>query len=405
MTVDVVIVGAGFTGLSTALNLSERGSKVAVLEGVEIGYGASGRNVGLVNAGMWIMPDNLPGVLGQKYGDRLLEELGNGPQMVFERIERHNISCEATRTGTLHCAVGQKGLRELKERAEQWQRRGAPVTLLSAEETAKKTGTRIYAGSLLDMRAGTIQPLAYVRGLAHATLAAGGQIFTNSTVIGTERQGKDWVVKTAQGSVRAQWIVVATNAYTKAPWPQIRTEMMHLPYFNLATKPLTKEQQSQILPERQGVWDTKTVLSSYRYDQFGRLVFGSVGALRNTGTGIHTAWAKRELERVFPQLGKVEFDYEWYGFIGMTNDSLPKLHCFDNNVIGFSGYNGRGIATGTVFGNIMARYINGDINKADLPLPVTEPEALSCLSLREAYYETGAQIAHLIGARSLVLKK
>jgi glycine/D-amino acid oxidase-like deaminating enzyme len=128
-------------------------------------------------------------------------------------------------------------------------------------------------------------------------------------------------------------------------------------------------------------------------------VFGSVGALRNTGTGIHTAWAKREMKRLFPQLGKVEFDYEWYGLIGMTNDSLPKLHRFDKNVIGFSGYNGRGIATGTVFGNLLARHISGELSEADLPLPVSEPETQSFLGVREAYYETGAQIAHFTGAR------
>lgn len=399
LRVDVVVVGGGFTGLSTALNLAERGSKVAVLEGVEIGFGGSGRNVGLVNAGMWVMPDDLPGVLGQKYGDRLLAELGNGPKMVFERIDKHNIACEATRTGTLHCAVGQKGLRELEDRAEQWQRRGAPVTLLNAEETARKVGSKAYSGALLDMRAGTVQPLAYVRGLAHAALAAGAQIFTGSPVVATERQGNDWVVKTAQGSVRAQWIVVATNAYTTAPWPQIRAEIMHLPYFNLATKPLSKELQAQILPERQGAWDTKQVLSSYRYDAQGRLVFGSVGALRNTGAAIHTAWAKREMKRLFPQIGDVEFDYEWYGLIGMTKDSLPKFHRFDKNVIGFSGYNGRGIATGTVFGNLLARHISGEIAESELPLPVSEPETQSMLAIREAYYEAGAQIAHFTGAR------
>lgn len=399
LSVDVVIVGGGFTGLSAALNLTERGSKVAVLEGVEIGFGGSGRNVGLVNAGMWVMPDDLPGVLGQKYGDRLLETLGNGPKMVFERIDKHAIECETTRTGTLHCAFGEKGLRELENRAEQWQRRGAPVTLLNAEETARKVGSKIYSGSLLDMRAGTIQPLAYVRGLARAAIGAGAQIFTGSPVVSTERQGNDWVVKTAQGTVRAQWIVVATNAYTKAPWPQVRAEIMHLPYFNLATKPLSKELRAQILPERQGVWDTKQVLSSYRYDKAGRLIFGSVGALRNTGTAVHTAWAKRELKRLFPQIGKVEFDYEWYGLIGMTNDSLPKLHRFDKNVIGFSGYNGRGIATGTVFGNLLARHISGEISEADLPLPVSDPETQSMLGLREAYYETGAQVAHFTGAR------
>jgi len=121
--VDVAVIGAGFTGLSAALHLAEGGAKVAVLEAAEIGFGGSGRNVGLVNAGMWVMPDELPAVLGDAYGARLLDLLGNAPSVVFELIERHGIACEAVRQGTLHCAVGDDGLAELKERARQWQAR------------------------------------------------------------------------------------------------------------------------------------------------------------------------------------------------------------------------------------------------------------------------------------------
>lgn len=396
---DVVVVGGGFTGLSAALHLAERGTKVALLEGKEIGFGGSGRNVGLVNAGMWTMPDELPGVLGQLYGDRLLNLLGNAPQLVFELVRKHAIECEINPVGTLHCAIGKSGLEELQARAEQWQRRGAPVTLLGAEETARRIGTAAYAGSLLDMRAGTIQPLAYVRGLAHAAISAGASVYTASPVIGAERSGKRWTVKTEKGAVTADWVIVATNAYTVSPWAEVRAELVHLPYFNFATRPLSPELQKKIVPGREGVWDTAEILSSYRYDRQGRLVFGSVGALRGTGAAIHKAWARRALKKLFPEIGDIAFEAEWYGQIGMTVDNLPRFHRLAENVIGFSGYNGRGIAPGTVFGKVLARHVAGEISEKDLPLPVTDPAAQSFRPIREGYYEVGAQLAHLVQAR------
>lgn len=396
---DVVIVGGGFTGFSAALHLAERGTKVVLLEGKEIGFGGSGRNVGLVNAGMWVMPDDLPGVLGELYGGRLLDLLGNAPRLVFDLVAKHAIDCEINPVGTLHCAVGKSGLEELQARAEQWARRGAPVKLLDAAETARRVGTSAYTGSLLDMRAGTIQPLAYVRGLARAAIAAGARVYTASPVIGAEQSGRRWTVKTDRGSVTADWVIVATNAYTVSPWAEVRAELVHLPYFNFATKPLSPAMQEKILPGREGAWDTQEILSSYRYDRFGRLVFGSVGALRGTGTAIHKAWARRALKKLFPEIGAIEFEVEWYGKIGMTADNLPRFHRLAQNVIGFSGYNGRGIAPGTVFGRVLAQHIAGEIAEKDLPLPVTEPVAQSFRPIREGYYEVGAQLAHLVQAR------
>ncbi|MCF3640683.1 FAD-binding oxidoreductase [Rhizobium sp. TRM95111] len=397
--VDVAIVGGGYTGLSAALHLAGRGVSVAVVEGREIGFGGSGRNVGLVNAGMWVMPDDLPGVLGTHYGSRLLDTLGDAPRLVFDLVEKHAIDCEATPAGTLHCAVGRSGLDEIRDRAEQWSRRGAPVRLLDAGETAAKVGTDAYAGALLDLRAGTIQPLAYVRGLARAAIAAGATIFTGSPVTGWQQAGSRWRLETAGGSLEADWVIVASNAYTDAPWPEVRAELVHLPYFNFATAPLSDDMQKRILPERQGVWDTREVLSSFRFDKHGRLVVGSVGALRSTGTAIHRAWAHRTLKKLFPAIGDVAFEAEWYGKIGMTADALPRFHRFAERVVGFSGYNGRGIAPGTVFGKLLADLAAGAIVEDDLPLPVTDPAAQSFRPAREAYYELGAQIAHLAGAR------
>ena len=153
-----------------------------MLDGAEIGFGGSGRNVGLVNAGMWVMPDELPATLGETYGQRLLTLLGDAPRVVFELVDKHKIACEIERAGTLHCAVGARGFAELEERERQWRARGAPVRLLDKAEAAAKIGTNAYAGALLDERAGTIQPLAYARGLAGAAIAAGARVFSSSPV-------------------------------------------------------------------------------------------------------------------------------------------------------------------------------------------------------------------------------
>ncbi|RCW87326.1 NAD(P)/FAD-dependent oxidoreductase [Phyllobacterium bourgognense] len=399
ISVDVAVIGAGFTGLSAALHLAEAGTKVAVVDAVEIGFGGSGRNVGLVNAGMWVMPNDLPGVLGELHGERLLELLGNAPQSVFNLVDKYKIDCELERKGTLHCAVGQDGLRQLEQRAEQWLTRGAAVRLLDAKETAAKVGSNAFAASLLDNRAGTIQPLGYVRGLAAAALGAGAAVYTGTPIMATERSGERWALRAPSGTITADWVVVATNAYTTSPWPELRAELLHLPYFNFATAPLPEEVRKTVLPERQGGWDTREILSSFRMDRAGRLIFGSVGSLRGTGMAVHKAWAARSIRKLFPQIKDVRFEAGWYGKIGMTSDSLPRFHTLAPNIISFSGYNGRGIAPGTVFGRLLAEHIVGKITEADLPLPVTAPKDQGLRGIREGYYEVGAQLAHLVGNR------
>ena len=402
IAVDVVVIGAGFTGLSAALHIAECGASVAVLEAGEIGFGASGRNVGLVNAGMWVMPDRLPDRLGATYGARLLEALGDAPFVVFDLITRHAIACEAVRHGTLHCAVGSAGLVGLRERAAQWQRLGAPVHLLDATQTAARVGTVAYAGALLDLRAGTIQPLAYVRGLARAALRAGASVHGASPVVGVDDRGSRWRVRTNDGGeVDANWVLVATNATALpgGPWPELTSEIVRMPYFNMATAPLPAAVRAAVLPGREGVWDTRKVLSSFRLDAAGRLVFGSIGALRGTGHAVHRNWGRRALARLFPQLGQVAFDHEWYGWIGTTADALPRLHRLGRNVVSFSGYNGRGIGPGTVFGRELARLALGPVALDELCLPATDIVPARWKSAREALYEAGAQLAHAVDAR------
>lgn len=398
-TADVAIIGAGYTGLSAALHLAEAGVSALVLEAEEIGFGGSGRNVGLVNAGMWVMPADLPKVLGAVHGERLLDLLGNAPRAVFDLVARYEIACEVERQGTLHCAVGPKGLAEIKERARQWRARGAPVRVLGADEAARKLGTTAYAGALLDERAGTIQPLAYARGLAQAAIRLGAVIHTASPVLEARDQGSSWLLHTPKGTVRAGSVIVAGNAYAATVWPELRGELVRLPYFNLATRPLGDNIAKSILPERQGAWDTEAVLSSFRFDRQNRLVFGSVGALRGTGLAIHRAWGRRALGRLFPQLKRVDFEHAWFGMIGMTDNNLPRFHRLARNVVSFSGYNGRGIAPGTVFGRCLAELVLGKINDEALPLPVSPVAVPAFRAIREAFYDGGAQLAHLAAAR------
>jgi glycine/D-amino acid oxidase-like deaminating enzyme len=252
---------------------------------------------------------------------------------------------------------------------------------------------------LWDRRAGTLQPLAYARGLARSALRAGARIFTRSAVISAERIGGTWKLQTADGHVIADRVIVATDAYATGPWSEVKTEQIHLPYFNFATEPLSDSIRASILPERQGAWDTNEVLSSFRFDRAGRLVFGSCGALRGTGAAVHRSWAQRALKMLFPQIGDVRFEAEWYGLIGMTDDHLPRFHKLAENVIGFSGYNGRGIAPGTTFGRLLALHVLGQLDEKDLPLPASTPTTPSFRSAKAAYYEVGAQLLHLVQAR------
>jgi glycine/D-amino acid oxidase-like deaminating enzyme len=397
VTADIVIVGGGYTGLSAALHLAKGGKSVVVLEAVEIGFGASGRNAGYVNAGMWMMPDDLIATLGPVYGNRLIGLLGEAPRDVFALAKQYGMDCEADHCGTYHCAVGASGLKQLQARQTQWSRLGAKVELLSPQETQARTGASGFTGSLFDPRAGTIQPLAYARGLATAAISEGAKIHTGSPVTGFERAGEVWQVRTAGGSASAAWLILATDAYSTGPTASIREEQVHLPYFHVSTKPLSHNLRKTILPNGGAGWDTKTILSGFRLDKDGRLIVGSCGALRGTGTAVHRAWVKRHIRKLFPQLGEIELETEWYGKIGMTPDHLPRLHSFGPNAVGVNGYNGRGIAPGTVFGRELARLALGEIDLDGMPLPVTEIAAPAFRTVKEAYYEVGAQIAHLPG--------
>ncbi|WP_394068423.1 NAD(P)/FAD-dependent oxidoreductase [Xanthobacter aminoxidans] len=396
--VDVAVVGAGYTGLAAALRLAGAGARVTVLEAAGIGSGGAGRNVGLVNAGLWVMPDDIVATLGAEKGEGLLSLLGGAPAEVFALVARHAIPCEATPNGTLHCAVGRAGRAEIEARAAQWQARGAPVHLLDADAARAMIGGGTYRGALLDDRAGTIQPLAYARGLARAAMGAGAVIHTASPVRAAEEGAGGWVLRTDGGRLAADWIIVATDAYSFGPWERLAREQVPLPYFNFATPPVPDALRQRILPGRQGIWDTQQVLTSLRYDAAGRLVFGSIGALGGLA-GVHEAYARRALARLFPELPPAPFEAGWFGTIGMTDDALPRLRRLARNVVSISGYNGRGIGPGTVFGRLLADLVLGRIRPEEVPLPERDVTVPRWRAAQAAFYAAGSAAAHLVGER------
>ncbi|MCK2185162.1 FAD-binding oxidoreductase [Halomonas sp. YJPS3-2] len=393
LTAEVAVIGGGITGLSTALHLAERGVSVTLLEAGEIPSGGSGRNVGLVNAGLWIPPDDICEALGQEDGERANAILGGAPAEVFALIERHGIDCRATRTGTLHLAHNAKGERELARRVEQLQRRGAPVELLEDEACCEKTGTSRIRSALLDRRAGTINPAAYTRGLARAAIAAGASLHDRSAATGIVRQGSDWRVTTAEGSVTAPRLVIATNAYTEDHWNQVRQHFFPGHFFQVASPPLSDELAGDILPERQGAWDTRMVLSSMRRDAEGRLILGSLGKGEGRPLGYVRHWADRVQRHYFPQLGRVDWECTWTGRIAFTPDHTLRLFEPAPGILAASGYNGRGVTTGTVVGKGFAHYLTrGD--DALLPLPIRTPKPIRAKPLRSSGYESGFTLYH-----------
>ncbi len=382
---ELAIVGGGFTGLSTALHAAERGLDCHVLEAKHIGYGGSGRNVGLVNAGLWLPPQDVRAKLGDERGAHLVEVLGDAPRYVMSLIEKHQIRCEATRTGTIHAAHSPKGFRDLERRAEEWHRLGAPVELLSRDAAAEKIGSPAFFGGLLDRRAGTINPMGYVRGLARAALAAGAKVSTGVTVTGLSREGDRWLLQTDRGKVKAKSVVLGTNAYTDALWPRLKDTFTVIHYFQVATRPLG-ERVAAILAERQGLWDTGPIMFSLRRDAFGRLIIGSMGKLIGGERGLSERWAARNLRRLFPDLGPVEFETSWHGQVAMTPDHLPRIHRLADGLYTPIGYNGRGITPGTMFGKAMAELLSGG-KEEDLPLPLSEPKSAPRKALMTHLYQ------------------
>lgn len=384
--VDVAIVGGGFTGLSTALHCVEKGLSCHVLEASQIGFGGSGRNVGLVNAAAWLPPQDVRKILGEDDGDRFISHFSRAPDYVFSLIEKYQIQCNATQTGTFHAADGPVGFADLVSRKGEWDRLGEPVDLLSRDEAESYIGSSAFYGALLDRRAGTINPMGYCRGLARVAIAAGALISIGARAKKLQQETGLWRVTTNKGTLMARHVVLGTNAYTDDLWPGLKYSFTKINYFQLATRPLG-DRIKHILPQQQGLWDTGKIMFSLRRDDSERLIIGSMGnVMGNQSGGVSHRWAQKKLAHLFPKLGWVDFDEAWQGQIAMTPDHLPHIHKLADNLYSPIGYNGRGITTGTVFGQALADLLTGDSEKK-LPVPLLTMRRVGSAPVMSCFYK------------------
>lgn len=367
---QVAIVGAGYTGLSAALHLAKSGLDVALLDTAAPGWGASGRNGGQVIAGLKHDPETLASLLGEDAGARVVQTVGGGPDLVFALVARHDIPCDPVRTGWLQLAVSDATKAVLRDRVRQWQAHGAEVELLDAAALRVLGGTDAYVAAMLDPRGGTVQPLSYVRGLAGAAAHAGARLLAPARVARLESRGKAWRLHTASGSISADRVILAANAYADALHPAVRRSVIPVPSWQMATNPLPLSLRLSILPQGQSGSDMRRLLRYFRLDSAGRFLIGSRGAFADPQPAAVLRRLARAARAIFPQLVGIPFAYHWGGLVAMTADHLPRLHVLAPNLFAGFGYNGRGVALATVMGRELAALAAGTAPEA-LGLPCT----------------------------------
>jgi glycine/D-amino acid oxidase-like deaminating enzyme len=367
---DVLVVGGGYTGLSSALHLAEQGVSVVLLEAKSIGFGGSGRNAGLVNAGVWQNPDHVITQLGEASGARFNLALRDSPELIFDLVRRFDISCDANRTGTVNIAHSQSGLTYLEDRCRQLQALGAPVEMIDGARAEAISASPVYChGGILDPGAGTIHPLNYVRGLAKAALDQGALIFQESGIESLSRHSDRWLATTSQGKVSADQVIIATNAYADDNSQQVRKSTLPVFIFQCATEPLPADVAASIMPQRQGLWDTQTLMTSSRIDSSGRLVMSSAGRLQGLQRAIRQNWMRRSRDHLFPQTAGTAWEYQWSGQIGVTSSKILRVQLLAPGLFAPAGFNGRGIGPGTVIGKHLADTIVSG-NRDDFPFPI-----------------------------------
>jgi glycine/D-amino acid oxidase-like deaminating enzyme len=381
---DVVVIGAGFTGLSTALHLREQGIDVAVVEAVEPGWGASGRNNGQVIPTL-SRPD--PEDIIKRYGaagERLVGIIRDSASILFDLVRRYQIQAEGEQSGWIQPVHSPGRIKIAERRVRQWSKHGAPVELLSSDEMRKLLGSSAWHGGFWNRTGGHINPLALARGLARVVLERGGRIFARSPVESFARQGDRWIVKTAQGQISARALVVASNAYTgefsKQLSPGIASEVMPVLSWQMATQPLSEQARQTIIPGRQAVSDTHGELYFMRYDARNRLVTGGNVIGFGDKTGRLKEMVGARLQRLWPEIGEVKFDYVWNGYVGMTTDFLPRMHKLGPNAFGWTGCNGRAVALSIALGNEFSKAVRG-VPDEELALPFSEPVPIAAHGL------------------------
>lgn len=374
-TADVVIVGGGIQGLSTALHAARLGMSVQVLDAGEIGQGASGLNGGQVIPGLKYDPEWLLQNFGPERGEALVDFAASTADAVFDLIRDEKLAVPFVRNGWIQAAHTETALKAAANRDRQWRARGADVRLLSAAEIAAKTGANGYLGGWLDRRAGVIDPLAYVSELARVATAAGVKIAERQKVVRLGKSAGLWRISTENGTaLQAKAVVLATNAYTGGLVRGLAQTIVPLHSFQIATAPLSSNLAATILPEGQAVSDSRRILVYYRKSADGRLVLGGRGRMALPTSPTDWVHLERALRRLYPALADVAIEKRWFGRVAMTPDHLPHIHEPEPGLLAVVGCQGRGLGLMTALGARVALYLHtGDARQLPFPISPIRP--------------------------------
>ena len=353
---DVCIVGAGYTGISAALFLAEKGYKPIILEAVSVGWGASGRNGGhLVN--FIGSHQKAMQFFGHKRADYIGRFAKKGVSIVRQLIKKYKINCGLV-SKNICVAYDVKQMEELKQEYQLMQKYDIESQLLDREELKEHLGTNLYCGGLLDVNAGHLHPLNLVLGEAAALEKLGGVIYENSPVVSINTKDNMPLVKTNKGEIRCKKLLLCGNGYLNIV-PKLGYRILSLPTHMVATEPLGKKLAKQILPSNACVSDERYILDYYRLSQDYRLLFGG-----GVTYGVKTpkdieAKLRPNIENIFSQLKGVKIDYTWSGNIGISFSRFPQIGKVDENTYFAQGYSGDGIGASHVFGEILSEAVTG----------------------------------------------
>lgn len=366
--VDVTVVGAGFTGLRATLELLGKGANVALVDSHQPGWGASGRTGGQVNPMAHETPDQIRKKLGSKFGSRLTEAYIKSADELFQVIKKNDIDCEPVQRGWLRAAHCKKAIPALERMQQGWSREGLDVQMIHGDDLTRLSGSQAYDVAALTSAAGCIHPLSYCRGMAQRITQAGGAIHGNTQVTEVRREGDKWRVMSPKGSLLSRWVLFCTNGYTDNVLSGLKKTFIPLVSLQAATRPLSDELYQSILPEGHTLADTRRVIYYSRKDNRNRVLLGSLGRNPECTLDVDRKRLVKAFATVYPQLSVDDIEFYWGGRVAFTPDLLPHLHEPAPGILAGLGFNGRGVAMGSVMGRVMAERASGkDTEALDIP--------------------------------------
>ncbi|GGE47254.1 oxidoreductase [Halopseudomonas oceani] len=388
---DVCIVGAGFTGLSAALELAEAGRSVIVLEAEDVGWGCSGRNGGQINPGVACDHARVVRELGETDARRVWQLGVDGVDLLRDRVERHGIDCDL-KWGILLVANKARHVPELHAWQDELGALG--YDRLEFHDRAALQGLlrADYHAGVMDWGGGDLHPLKYVQGLARAAEQAGVRILERSAVRSYSEQRGQVQVCTAGGQVRAGHLLLAGNAYLGKLLPWYRKGFMPIGSYIGATRPLG-DLAGQLIPSRAAVCDMNTLIDYYRLTPDNRLLFGGRASARDARPDALRQTMRERMAQVFPQLAGEDFEYLWGGQVAMTMSKAPVFGRLGQRVLFTQGYSGQGVALAGLAGKLMAETVLGDARNFDLmarwrhlPVPPGAPLQTAIRALALLWY-------------------